>query len=197
MKIFAIIISVITRQEGSAIYKCLECGHIFDDGEESVTRDYHDEIPGGFYEELTSCPVCGGEYEKAVRCERCGGAFLQDELYSAYCCDECLKEALTADSFLDFSESDLLASSDTSVHIVEDFMITTFYDLDSRYLQGSSKEFRKLMISKYTELSDAHNSFSKYAGKDDGFVNKIWTYLKEENMLQDFAEYLEWKEAKR
>lgn len=168
------------------MYKCLDCGHIFDDGEEAVVREYHDEIPGGFYEELASCPICGGEYEKAVRCEICGGAFLKDELYSGYCCEECLQEALTPESFLDFSESDLAARDDTSVHIVEDFMLTMVYDLDGKYLQGSSKAFRKLMISKYNEL----------AKSDNKLTDIILAYLKDRNMLQDFAEFLEWKEAK-
>ncbi len=69
-------------------YKCLECGNIFESGEEKVHYErIHPDYP--LYEELRSCPACGGEYEEAIQCEGCGGYFLEDELTEGLC-DECV-----------------------------------------------------------------------------------------------------------
>ena len=65
-------------------YKCLECGHIFEDGEESVWYEDHGEMMRG-------CPVCDGAYEEAVECEICGAAHLSEELNGGVC-DECIDE---------------------------------------------------------------------------------------------------------
>lgn len=44
-------------------YKCdnPKCGHIFDEDEMGTYKEYHNEIEGGFYEELPCCPMCGCE----------------------------------------------------------------------------------------------------------------------------------------
>lgn len=74
------------------MYICLECGHIFDEGEEkrwSESRGEYWGMPCG--EELTGCPICEGDYEKAEKCIICGSAHLEDDLHSGVC-DECIDE---------------------------------------------------------------------------------------------------------
>ena len=69
-------------------YKCLECGNIFESGEEKVHYErLHPDYP--ICEEFRSCPACGGEYEEAVMCDGCGGYFLEDELTEGLC-SECV-----------------------------------------------------------------------------------------------------------
>lgn len=63
-------------------YKCLECGNIFDEGEERRWIEPHGE-------EMTGCPFCNGAYEKTVKCEFCEGEFLEDELFGGVC-QECI-----------------------------------------------------------------------------------------------------------
>lgn len=109
------------------MYKCLDCGHIFDDGEQDVIREYHREIPGGFYEEFAGCPICGGDFEETERCEKCGGAFLPDELISGYYCKDCLREALNAESFLEFATTGV--KSDTEIDTLEDFIFIKVFGL--------------------------------------------------------------------
>ena len=71
-------------------YKCTDCGHIFEDGEEKVTTEYLGECFGfPAYDEFSSCPSCGGDYDKAEKCEKCGGVFFCDELTDGLC-NECL-----------------------------------------------------------------------------------------------------------
>ena len=63
-------------------YKCLECGNIFESGEEKVHYErLHPDYP--ICEEFRSCPACGGEYEEAVQCHGCGSYFLCKELKSS------------------------------------------------------------------------------------------------------------------
>ena len=71
-------------------YKCLECGNIFESGEEKVHYErLHPDYP--ICEEFRSCPACGGEYEEAIQCHGCGGYFLEDELTEGLC-SECIND---------------------------------------------------------------------------------------------------------
>ena len=66
------------------MYKCLECGHIFEDGEEAVWYETH-----GFstppYERWSGCPMCKGDFEETVSCLVCGGEFLEEDLIGGVC----------------------------------------------------------------------------------------------------------------
>ena len=74
-------------------FKCLECGNIFEEGEQATWREYMGECHGSpAYEEFSGCPICNGEYEETKRCEICGGEFLEDELLGGCVCEECVEE---------------------------------------------------------------------------------------------------------
>lgn len=71
--------------------KCLDCGHIFEKGEE----DRWEEPRGEFWgqpvtETMTGCPYCGGDYEETKPCVECGSEQLEEDLYSGMC-KECLE----------------------------------------------------------------------------------------------------------
>lgn len=72
-------------------YCCLECGHIFEDGEQAVWEETHG-LDAPPYEKFSGCPICKSNYEETVRCEICHGEFLIDELNSGCVCNECLDE---------------------------------------------------------------------------------------------------------
>lgn len=87
---------------------CLECGHIFDEGEGLPVKEFHPEIPGGHYEEFLACPSCGSDQiERAVHCKKCGGSFLPDDLYGGYYCRECMEEYLLSSAVVDYAEDDM------------------------------------------------------------------------------------------
>ena len=74
------------------MYKCLECGHIFDYGEEKIIREDCGEFWGHIvYEDISVCPFCGGEYEETVRCVVCGSEHLEEELCGDVC-EECINQ---------------------------------------------------------------------------------------------------------
>jgi hypothetical protein len=71
-------------------YKCLECGHIFEEGEEGHYYE-NGEYWGALYSQKKSCcPLCKGDYEETVPCEICGSEHLKDELISGVC-EECIE----------------------------------------------------------------------------------------------------------
>lgn len=54
------------------MYICIECGNLFEEGEQRREREYMGECHGSpAYEEYAVCPSCGGEYDEAVRCAEC------------------------------------------------------------------------------------------------------------------------------
>ena len=71
-------------------YKCLDCGHIFEDGEEAHWREGRGEFWGfSCSEEMTGCPLCHGDYKETTPCAVCGAEHLEDELFGGVC-EECI-----------------------------------------------------------------------------------------------------------
>lgn len=55
------------------MYKCVECGHLFEDGEQKIYRENIGECHGSpSYMDFSVCPICGGEYEEIMPCSVCG-----------------------------------------------------------------------------------------------------------------------------
>ncbi len=72
------------------IYKCLDCGNIFEDGEQARWSESRGEYWGASCsEEMSGCPLCKGDYEETTPCKICGSAHLEDEL-SGGVCEECI-----------------------------------------------------------------------------------------------------------
>jgi RecJ-like exonuclease len=53
------------------MYKCFECGHIFEEGEEARWLEKHglDTPP---YQQMAGCPKCKGSYFEIEPCQICG-----------------------------------------------------------------------------------------------------------------------------
>jgi hypothetical protein len=92
IKEFYGIIKTPKREERNEVnkmtYKCLECDHIFEEGEEALWEEDHgfSEPP---YEKMSGCPLCYGAYEKTEQCKVCGSHCLERELISGVC-EECI-----------------------------------------------------------------------------------------------------------
>ena len=73
-------------------FKCLECGNIFEEGEQARWEEHHPYGMGYATEKFSGCPVCNGSYEETKQCKICGGEFLEDELNGGLVCDNCVEE---------------------------------------------------------------------------------------------------------
>lgn len=145
-------------------YKCLECGHIFEEGEEARWTEAHGE-------KMTGCPFCKNAYDEAERCNMCASAFLPDELIGGYCLD-CLRETITYEDAFDYMKDR---------NIFQNFMFEVWYDAtEPRYvspaLAATMEElFRRArandLLCEKTDLLDACRRYildsDGYCGQDD------------------------------
>ena len=76
-------------------YRCLECGHIFENGEQIRREEHHPYGMGYAAESFSGCPICKGDFEETKQCKICGGEFLEDELNGGCVCDDCVEEYST------------------------------------------------------------------------------------------------------
>ena len=73
-------------------YKCVECGNVFEEGEEVRWKEARGEFWGvPSYENMSGCPICKGDYKETTPCKICGSHHLEDELNFGVC-DECVDE---------------------------------------------------------------------------------------------------------
>lgn len=74
------------------MYKCLKCGHIFENGEEARWKESRGECWGTLCsEEMSGCPNCHGDYEETTPCAVCGLEHLVKELRGGVC-NDCIEE---------------------------------------------------------------------------------------------------------
>ena len=73
-------------------YRCLECGHIFDEGEQAVWEEHHPYGMGYAAESFSGCPICNGSFEKTKKCKICEGEFLEEELNGYVVCNDCIDD---------------------------------------------------------------------------------------------------------
>ena len=65
-------------------YKCFECHHIFEQGEERRWVE-------SYGQRMSGCPLCGEAYEETVKCSICKSEHLREEL-SGGVCESCIEE---------------------------------------------------------------------------------------------------------
>ena len=71
------------------MYKCKNCGHVFEEGEQATWIEEHG-FSSGPFEEWSGCPICSGGYEETKQCKICGEEFLEEELKGGCICDDCI-----------------------------------------------------------------------------------------------------------
>ena len=87
------------------MYKCCECGHLFEEGEQAIWYENQGECHGvTAVEKFGGCPVCKGDYEKVFQCRGCGDWHFEDEMYNG-CCENCLRETINYKTFFDYCEA--------------------------------------------------------------------------------------------
>ena len=75
------------------MYRCKECGNLFEEGEQKRWVEPHGE-------ELSGCPVCSGVYECARPCKICGTYSSENIEY----CNDC--KELVKKRFKDFMDNE-------------------------------------------------------------------------------------------
>lgn len=168
------------------MYKCLECGHVFEEGEQAVWREAHG-FSDGLYEEFCGCPHCKGEYEEAATCKNCGEVHTSNELHEGWCVD-CLTNVLDYETFFEYCEAH-----------AEDRYLDQFVMM---YLLGGmdcpervSREFHTLMRETYLDAVQ----LSRIYHESDDFIADCAAFVLDDDGdfgRDRFAHWLNGREVK-
>ena len=159
------------------MYRCCECGNLFEEGEQAVWYENQGECHGvTAMERFSGCPLCHGDYEEVYQCKECGDWHTDEELYEGWC-EKCLRETINYDTFFEYV-------TETKQFI--GFMFETVWDSSepkkaSESLVDAVTEIYKRMEANDL-LCDSHEFISlcrKYIMEDDGEYGRI-----------DYAEWL-------
>ena len=124
------------------MYRCAECGHLFEEGEQAVWYENQGECHGvTAMERFSGCPVCNGDYEEVHQCEQCGDWHTENELYDGWC-EKCLRDTINYDTFFEYCEANI------DEQYLDSFMM--FYLLGGMDCPDKvSPEFHQLMVETY------------------------------------------------
>jgi hypothetical protein len=100
-------------------YKCVNCGHIFEEGEQAYSGDGWNEP------RVAVCPICKDDFEDAVACQCCGGHFLKDELKDGRC-EECIEEVFKEYRFGNVEKLYLISSDECESVDLNPFVAAMF-----------------------------------------------------------------------
>ena len=156
------------------MYKCCECGHLFEEGEQAVWEERHGFINGPF-EKWSGCPLCKSDYEEVRQCKECGDWHTEEELYDGWC-EKCLRETINYDTFFEYV-------TETKQFLY--FMFVSVWD---------SSEPEKASDS----LIDAITEIYKRMKANDllcdshGFINLCRKYIMEDDGEYGRTDYAEW-----
>ena len=172
------------------MFKCCECGHLFEEGEQAVTYETH-----GFYqppyEEIHSCPVCGGDFEEVHQCKECEEWHTEDELYAGWC-EKCLRGTINYDTFFEYCE----ANKDEQY--LDTFVMCEI--LNCEYVPKiSSYEFHELMIATYkkrVEEAALHNwaqgCIPESKRRYDDFIDSCIRFIMDDDGSIGRENYADW-----
>ena len=141
------------------MYRCCECGHLFEEGEQAVWYENQGECHGvTAMERFDGCPLCHGDYEEVYQCKKCGDWHTEDELYDGWC-EKCLRESINYDTFFEYCEAN------KGENYLDTFVMCYLLNCDE-VPKYPSWDFHQLMISTYNNyvrsIKEAKSIGSKY-----------------------------------
>ena len=174
------------------MYRCENCGHLFEEGEQAVWEETHG-LGSPPYEKWSGCPLCRGGYEEVHQCQECDEWHTEDELYDGWC-EKCLRETINYDTFFEYCEankdeqyldifvmSELLGGMDCPKH--------------------SSYEFHQLIIDVYKNEVDAIKFYEKQFGRKSSgdFISACIRFIMDDDGSigrENYADWLNKREVK-
>ena len=163
------------------MYKCIDCGHLFEEGEESVWYENQGECHGvTAMERFSGCPICHGDYEEVHKCKECGVWHTEDELYGGLC-EKCLRDTINYDTFFEYCEANK-----------DDQYLDTFVMCYLLYCDEVPKypsyEFHHLMVETYKRMV----ANVKLLGDKFRFLEKCVCFIMVDDGSIGIENYAEW-----
>lgn len=159
------------------MFKCCECGHLFEEGEQDVWYENQGECHGvTAMERFSGCPLCHYDYEEVHQCEKCGDWHSEDELTEGIC-DDCLKDSINCETAVSFLEDMLFSDKDYAVKFIFEVLLETKFsgNISEQVLElckTSLKNFFKAEAVAEMLIEEVHNM-------DDDGRYALWLKSKE------------------
>ena len=165
------------------MYRCCECGHLFEDGDQAQWEETH-----GFssppHEKWDGCPMCNGDYEEIHQCKGCDEWHTENELYDGWC-EKCLRETINYDTFFKYCE----ANKDENY--LDLFVMKEFFDAEMP--KYSSYAFHDLMIRVYCERVSSIKVEKSFFGKSlDEFLAACIRFIMDDDGAIGREHYANW-----
>ena len=176
------------------MFKCCECGHLFEEGEQATWYENQGECHGRIAMEMFGgCPVCKGDYEEVHQCNECGDWHTGNELYDGWC-EKCLRETINYDTFFEYCEankdeqyldifvmSELLGGMDCPDNVSYDFhqLMIDVYKKEVEPIKFYEKQFG------HKPSGDFLSACIRFIMDDDGSIGR-----------ENYADWLNKREVK-
>lgn len=167
------------------MYRCENCGHLFEEGEQARWMEDHGEKWDG-------CPICRGGYEEVHQCKECEEWHTENELYEGWC-EKCLRETINYDTFFEYCE----ANKDEQY--LDIFVMSELLGgMDCP--DNVSCDFHQLMIDLYKKRVDGiKKDMALFNRTFDGFIDACIRFIMDDDGLigrENYAEWLNKREGK-
>ena len=176
------------------MYRCENCGHLFEEGEQAVWYENQGECHGvTAMERFSGCPLCHDDYNEVYQCNECGDWHYADELYSGWC-EKCLRESINYDTFFEYCE----ANKDE--RYLDIFVMSELLGgMDCP--KNVSYEFHKLMVEEYKRTVKFINDYEKAFGKPSlhNFLDACIRFVMDDDGSigrENYADWLNKREVK-
>lgn len=147
------------------MYRCTDCGNIFEVGEERIYEETHGE-------KFQCCPVCGGDFQEVDHCDGCHKVKWLDELQSGYC-EKCLKNSLNGANISAFVKHTEQA---------EDFYVRWFYETDFITVSDALIDLCRTGYLRQVSL--------ELMKGERKAIREFWRYLDNTSQIDDYARWL-------
>ena len=137
------------------MYRCCNCGNMFEEGEQAVWHENYGAEIGGEY--FSGCPLCRGDFEEVHQCKECGDWHYEDERYDGWC-EKCLRETINYDTFCEYCE----ANKDENY--LDTFVMCYLLNCDE-VPKYPSWDFHQLMIATYKNYVQSIQNAKKCGSK--------------------------------
>ena len=137
------------------MYRCNNCGNLFEIGEEAHWVDTHG-FADGKGEQMSGCPLCKGDFSETTPCKSCGSErFTEDEMESCIC-EDCI---VNYSKNFDFCVK--LGEKETENIKINGAIASLF----------SEKEINDILIEAAKKIENV--SFEKFAEEDKGWFAQM------------------------
>lgn len=144
------------------MYRCLSCGHLFEDGEQGYHNENYDYWGEPFTKQEEVCPICGEPFEEVALCPICKKNYISED---EWICDDCFNENIDLSVITYFYEQ-TEGSLKILIEELAEYGGKDFEELISRAVNGqqAKKETLSNLAQAWVENTSNLDDYKKWLG---------------------------------